>query len=174
MRLVDKRDYPPFFGHPGGVPRRFINNPPPAAHAPRDADAAACLQDCDGDTASATPNWFADFVMDRATRKPSAHDEGLRQDFAAVAALLTAGSPADIALADITKNTMRPRSPPTPQPMNRPLSGAAGQPGMCCATSSIPTNSSAPIRCRSSGGPRRPRPCPLPAPARGRRSARGG
>jgi hypothetical protein len=30
-----------------------------------------------------------------------------RQDFSAVAALLTAGRPADIALTDITKNTMR-------------------------------------------------------------------
>jgi integrase/recombinase XerC len=105
---MDKRDYPSFLGHTGGVPRRFINNTPPAAHAPRDADAAARLQDCDGDTASATPNWFADFVMDRATRKPSAHTmKAYRQDFAAVAALLTAGSPGDIALTDITKNTMR-------------------------------------------------------------------
>ena len=67
------------------MPRRFINNnSPSAAHAPRDADAAACLQDCDGDTASATPNWFADFVMDRATRKPSEHTlKAYRQDFAA-------------------------------------------------------------------------------------------
>ena len=55
-----------------------------------------------------TPNWFADFLIDRATRKPSARTMKVdRQDFTAVAALLTAGRLADIALTDITKNTMR-------------------------------------------------------------------
>jgi integrase len=62
------------------------------------------------------------------------------------------------------------RSPPTRQPASRPRSGAAGQPGMCCASSSIPTNSSRPIRCRSSGDPRRTRPSPAHFPSR--RSAR--
>jgi integrase/recombinase XerC len=56
----------------------------------------------------AAPTWFADFLIDRATRKPSQHTmTAYRQDFASVAALLTGGSPADIALGDITKDTMR-------------------------------------------------------------------
>jgi integrase/recombinase XerC len=47
-------------------------------------------------------------LIDRATRKPSEHTiKAYRQDFAAVSALLTAGTPADIALTDITKNNMR-------------------------------------------------------------------
>jgi integrase len=120
----------------------------------------------DGDTAAGTPNWFGDFLIDRATRKPSEHTiKAYRQDFAAVSALLTAGTPADIALTDITKNNMRAASPPTPQHTNRLRSGVAGQRGMCCATSSIPTNSSRPIRCRSSGDPRRPRPSPAHSPS---------
>src|ERR1700751_3314944 len=50
----------------------------------------------------------ADFLMDRATRKPSAHTlKAYRQDFTAVADLLTPGDPAGVALTDITKNTMR-------------------------------------------------------------------
>ena len=62
----------------------------------------------DADTAAATPNWFADFLNDRATRKPSAHTlKAYRQDFTAVADLLTSGDPASVALMDITKNTMR-------------------------------------------------------------------
>ena len=93
----------------GDVPSRFTNNDgPPAAHAPRRADAATSRSEPGADTAAAPPNWFADFVIDRATRKPSEHTmKAYRQDFAAVAALLTAGSPADIAVTDITKNTMR-------------------------------------------------------------------
>jgi integrase/recombinase XerC len=47
-------------------------------------------------------------LIDRATRKPSEHTiKAYRQDFAAVSALLTAGTRADIALTDITKNNMR-------------------------------------------------------------------
>jgi hypothetical protein len=62
----------------------------------------------DGDTAVAMRNWFAEFVIDRATRKPSKHTmKAYRQDFAAVAGLLTAGRPTEIALTDITKNKMR-------------------------------------------------------------------
>ena len=57
---------------------------------------------------AAMPGWFADFLIDRATRKPSEHTmTAYRQDFALVAALLTGGSPADIALHDITKANMR-------------------------------------------------------------------
>jgi hypothetical protein len=42
----------------------------------------------------ATPAWFVDFLIERATRKPSAHTmKAYRQDFAAVADLLTASGP---------------------------------------------------------------------------------
>ena len=110
IRLVDKRDYPPFFGDTGDVPRRFRNDQPPvaAADARGGAGAAGCASASDADTAAATPNWFADFLIDRATRKPSAHTlKAYRQDFTAVADLLTSGCPADVALIDITKDNMR-------------------------------------------------------------------
>ena len=62
----------------------------------------------DGDTATAMPSWFTDFLIDRAPRKPSAHTmKAYRQDFAAVAALLNGGGPPDVVLTDITKNKMR-------------------------------------------------------------------
>ena len=77
------------------VPSPFTNDEPWAADAPSGA-------------AAATPNWFADFLNDRATRKPSQHTmKAYRQDFTAVADLLASGDPAGVALIDITKNTMR-------------------------------------------------------------------
>ena len=43
-----------------------------------------------------TPVWFEEFVIDRATGKPSVHTvKAYRQDFAAIAAVLTGGRPAD-------------------------------------------------------------------------------
>ena len=85
-----------------------IEPPVAAADARRDAGAADCASASDADTAAATPNWFSDFLIDRATRKPSAHTmKAYRQDFTAVADLLTSGCPADVALIDITKDTMR-------------------------------------------------------------------
>ena len=73
---------------------------------PRSADAAVSAGESDSDTATAIPDWFADFLIDRAPRKPSEHTmKACRQDFAAVARLLTAGGP--IALADVTKRKMR-------------------------------------------------------------------
>jgi hypothetical protein len=94
----------------GDVPSRFLNDEPPvaAADAPGGAGAAGCASASDADPAAATPNWFADFLIDRATRKPSAHTlKAYRQDFTAVADLLTSGRSADVALIDITKDTMR-------------------------------------------------------------------
>jgi integrase/recombinase XerC len=108
--LVDKRDYPPFSVTLVDVPSRFRNDEPPAAaaDAPAGAGAAGRASASDVDMAAATPNWFADFLMDRATRKPSAHTlKAYRHDFTAVADLLTSGRPADVALTDITKDTMR-------------------------------------------------------------------
>ena len=94
----------------GNVPSRFLNDQPPvaAADAPGGAGAAGRPSASGADTLAATPNWFADFLNDRATRKPSAHTmKAYRQDFTAVADLLTSGCPADVALIDITKDSMR-------------------------------------------------------------------
>jgi integrase/recombinase XerC len=82
--------------------------PADAADTRHRADNTASAAEPDGDVAAATPNWFADFLVDRATRKPSAHTmKAYRQDFAAVAALLNGGDPAEVALPDITKDNMR-------------------------------------------------------------------
>jgi integrase/recombinase XerC len=54
------------------------------------------------------PDWFNHFLNDRQTRKPSAHTmKAYRQDFIAVATLVTGGEPARLAIADITKDSMR-------------------------------------------------------------------
>jgi hypothetical protein len=89
--LMDKRDYPPFFSHTGDVPSHFLNDEPPVAtlDAPHGADAAVPTHESDGDTAAAMPNWFCDFLIDRATPKPSEHTlKAYRQDFTAVGVLL--------------------------------------------------------------------------------------
>jgi integrase/recombinase XerC len=54
------------------------------------------------------PDWFTAFLQDRQTRKPSAHTlKAYRQDFAAIAFLVTEGDPARLTVADITKDSMR-------------------------------------------------------------------
>jgi len=79
------------------MPNRSTTDQPPV-----------CAPASDADTAVALPTWFINFLTDRATRKPSPHTmKAYRQDFTAVAALLTGGDPAGVALTDITKNTMR-------------------------------------------------------------------
>ena len=104
---MDKRDLP-FSAILVDVPSRFRNDEPPAVAADTAGGAAGCGSVSDANTAAATPTWFADFLMDRATRKPSAHTlKAYRQDFTAVADLLTSGRPADVALTDITKDAMR-------------------------------------------------------------------
>jgi integrase/recombinase XerC len=53
-------------------------------------------------------HWFTQFLNDRQTRKPSAHTiKAYRQDFAAIAGLVTDGYPARLTVADITKDSMR-------------------------------------------------------------------
>jgi site-specific recombinase XerC len=90
------------------VPSRFINDEPPAADGPGGAGPAGRTSASDAATAAATPNWFCDFLIDRATRKPSAHTlKAYREDFTAVADLLTSGCAADVAFIDITKDNMR-------------------------------------------------------------------
>lgn len=71
---------------------------------------APALRDPDSDSASANPfpAWFAEFLNDRQTRKPSEHTmKAYRQDFIAIAALMTGGDPARLAVPDITKGSMR-------------------------------------------------------------------
>jgi integrase/recombinase XerC len=54
------------------------------------------------------PQWFTQFLNDRQTRKPSAHTmKAYRQDFIAIASLITDGDPARLAVTDITKDSMR-------------------------------------------------------------------
>jgi integrase/recombinase XerC len=54
------------------------------------------------------PDWFTAFLHDRQTRKPSAHTmKAYRQDFIAIASLVTNGDPARMAVVDITKESMR-------------------------------------------------------------------
>ena len=115
------------------MPRRFHDEPPvAAADTPGGARAAARASASDADTLAAPPDWFADFLNDRATRKPSAHTmKAYRQDFTAVADLLTSGDPAGVALSDITKTPCGRRSPATRQRTSRRRSGGAGRRGMC-------------------------------------------
>jgi integrase/recombinase XerC len=54
------------------------------------------------------PEWFSQFLNDRQTRKPSAHTmKAYRQDFIAIAALVTGGKPSRLAVTDITKESLR-------------------------------------------------------------------
>jgi integrase/recombinase XerC len=56
------------------------------------------------------PEWFAAFLADRGTRKPSAHSmKAYRQDFDAIATLVAGGAAgvARMALGDITTDSMR-------------------------------------------------------------------
>jgi integrase/recombinase XerC len=54
------------------------------------------------------PDWFIGFLHDRQTRKPSSHTmKAYRQDFAAIASLVTGGYPPGMNIVDITKDSMR-------------------------------------------------------------------
>jgi hypothetical protein len=63
------------------------------------------------DTTDVTrPEWFAAFLADRGTRKPSAHTmKAYRQDFDAIATFVAGGADggARMSLGDITTDTMR-------------------------------------------------------------------
>ena len=66
----------------------------------------------DANTAAAEvdpfPEWFTDFLNDRQTRKPSAHTmKAYRQDFIAIATLVAGGNSTQLAVTDITKDSMR-------------------------------------------------------------------
>ncbi len=54
------------------------------------------------------PDWFSQFLNDRQTRKPSAHTmKAYRQDFIAIATLVAGGNSTQLAVTDITKDSMR-------------------------------------------------------------------
>jgi hypothetical protein len=56
----------------------------PSSHTSGRAQAVAPSSASGGDVAPATAAWFAEFLMDRATRKPSEHTmKAYRQDFSA-------------------------------------------------------------------------------------------
>jgi site-specific recombinase XerC len=97
---MDKIDYPSFICHRWEV--SDIPDLDPAAPSVRgDADTAAADID-------SVPEWFSQFLNDRQTRKPSAHTmKAYRQDFIAIATLMTGGDPSCLAVTDITKDAMR-------------------------------------------------------------------
>ena len=69
---------------------------------------AQSSRNADAPEADPFPDWFTEFLHDRQTRKPSAHTmKAYRQDFAAIANLVTGGNPARMNLVDITKESMR-------------------------------------------------------------------
>lgn len=62
----------------------------------------------DGAEVDPFPDWFTAFLHDRQTRKPSAHTmKAYRQDFVAIAGLVTDNDPASMNITDITKDSMR-------------------------------------------------------------------
>ncbi len=87
------------------------------------------------------PQWFAQFLADRGTRKPSAHTlKAYRQDFDAIAALL-ADDPADLVglpVAVIGTDALRSAFAEYARTHGAASIRAAGRPGMCCARSCSP------------------------------------
>ena len=52
--------------------------------------------------------WFSQFLNDRQTRNPSAHTmKAYRPDFIAIATLVAGGNSTQLAVTDITKDSMR-------------------------------------------------------------------
>ena len=101
-----KRDYASFSGHTLDV-TRSLDDAPAGATTP---DVGRCDMHAteSAGEAAALPNWFTDFLTDRATRKPSEHTmAAYRRDFAAVAAFVPADKPGQITPTDITRDNMR-------------------------------------------------------------------
>src|SRR5688500_16982828 len=69
------------------------------------------MADTPSDRETSRPEWFAAFLADRGTRKPSAHTlKAYRQDFDAIATLVVGGDTNDLSrmsLGDITTDSMR-------------------------------------------------------------------
>lgn len=109
--FLDKCDYPTivhlalrvFSGLPVG--RSYHDDVPPSATPSSQPTGRRSPSDASADQ---FPGWFLEFLDDRQTRKPSAHSmKAYRQDFDAIASLLTEGNPAELQVADITSDTVR-------------------------------------------------------------------
>jgi len=75
---------------------------------PDNREPAPAAQRADAPAPDSFPGWFTAFLHDRATRKPSAHTmKAYRQDFLAIASLVTNDDPARMNVVDITKDSMR-------------------------------------------------------------------
>ena len=77
------------------------------------------------------PEWFSQFLNDRQTRKPSGHTmKAYHQDFIAIATLVAGGTSTQLAVTDITKDSMRSAfaayAPPRLVRVARPLAGTEG------------------------------------------------
>jgi integrase/recombinase XerC len=92
---MDKNDYPSFRGS--------------LKRCPRDPTLApTSAQVGDAPPTDPFPDWFTAFLHDRQTRKPSSHTmTAYRQDFIAIAGLVTNGDPTGMNVVDITKGSMR-------------------------------------------------------------------
>ena len=66
------------------------------------------------DTNISRPQWFAAFLADRGTRKPSAHTiKAYRQDFDAIATLIAGGATGDVSRMSVAASTaFRPATRP--------------------------------------------------------------
>ena len=86
------------------------------------------------DTDASRPEWFAAFLADRGTRKPSAHTlKAYRQDFDAIAARIDDGEDlSGMAVAPSPSTPCAPRSRSMRNPMRRRRFSGAGRPGTCC------------------------------------------
>jgi integrase/recombinase XerC len=97
------------------------------------------------------PEWFAAFLADRGTRKPSVHTlKAYRQDFDAIATLV-AGDAAAVArmpLADMTTDSMRTAFAQYAESHEAASIQRCWSTWKCCAPSSTPRSSSRPTRCR--------------------------
>src|SRR6185312_4768446 len=85
----------------------------------------------------ARPQWFAAFLADRGTRKPSAHTlKAYRQDFDAIAVLIAGGEDLSaMPLSAIMIEAIRTAFAQYAEPMRRPRFSGAGRTGTCCARS---------------------------------------
>ena len=99
---------------------------------------------------SARPEWFAAFLADRGTRKPSAHTlKAYRQDFDAIATLIAGGEDlSGMPLSAIMIEVIRTAFAQYAEPMRRPRFSGAGRTGTCCARSCTPRSSFRRTQCR--------------------------
>ncbi|MGB5797205.1 MAG: tyrosine-type recombinase/integrase [Mycolicibacter algericus] len=101
VRLMDNCNYPSIMRYDLPVVKRSDSAPEVKVRPAGMADSASEVVD-------PLPLWFVEFLNDRQTRKPSVHTmKAYRQDFIAIATLMTDGDPSRLAIVDITKGSMR-------------------------------------------------------------------